>query len=61
VGDFTGQYRLDVSDVDLPGAVSRSLLVSLRGSVIAVPEPSTLVLAVLALGCGRWWLRRRVA
>jgi endonuclease/exonuclease/phosphatase family metal-dependent hydrolase len=61
VGDFTGQYRLDVSDVDLPGAVSRSLLVTLRGSVTAVPEPSTLALLAIALGCGRWWLHRRSA
>jgi len=61
VGVFTGQYRLDVSDVDLPGAVARSLLVSLRGTVVAVPEPSTLVLLAVAIACGRWWLRRRVA
>ena len=61
LGDFSTQYRLDVSDIDLPGATSRSLFVTLRGSVVAVPEPSTVVLAAAALACAGIRLRRRMA
>lgn len=61
VGDYGAQYRFDVSDENLPGATSRSLFVTLRGSIVAVPEPSTVVLAAAALACAGIRLRRRTA
>jgi hypothetical protein len=61
VGDYGARYRFDVSDENLPGATSRSLFVTVRGSIVAVPEPSTVVLAAAALARAGIRLRRRTA
>lgn len=43
-GSFSGSYTLSVSDEDLPGATSRAMTLTMRGSVVS---PATVVLDVV--------------
>ena len=59
LGSFSGSYRLNCSDEDLPGASTQSMSIALMGNVVAVPEPSTSVMALAGLACGGYLVRRR--
>lgn len=49
-GTFSATYTLDFSDKDLPGAMQLGgLTLTLMGSIVAVPEPSTVGLAAIGL------------
>jgi hypothetical protein len=52
---------LGFSDENLPGALARDgMTLTFTGAVVAVPEPSTFVLAALALsGIGVYRVRRK--
>jgi endonuclease I len=60
-GIFSASYFLSFSDENLPGSASRDgMTLTLTGSVVAVPEPSTFVLVALGLsGLGVHRLRRK--
>ena len=60
-GIFSATYFLGFSDENLPGALARDgMTLTFTGAVVAVPEPSTFVLAALALsGIGVYRVRRK--
>ena len=50
IGSFSASYFLSFSDENLPGATSLTgMTLTLLGSVVAVPEPSTVCLALIGL------------
>ncbi len=60
VGDFTASYLLNFSDEDLAGATTRSMTISMMGSVVAVPEPATLGMLWIAVAAGLLRRNRRI-
>ena len=49
-GDFTAYYTLSLSDENLPGAINLSpMTLELHGTVLAIPEPATIILLLTAV------------
>lgn len=59
LGNFSGSYLLSFSDEDLAGATTKSMSISLMGSVIVVPEPRFLAMTGIVISFGAIAMRKR--